>query len=173
MNRTIIYLIAFAILAVVFTACKKEDDNAKKGLPEYENYYYAGFLPWNNTGTESVLRTQTKLVKFPVQFYSAYVRDYDAAAQYTFVTKGITNPAIAGQDFTVVDKNGNPITAVNAIYSLNFPQAKALVDTIYIKVLNSTVAGTRKIELDLIKNTNEKYTVGTFTQSYIRFLEIK
>jgi hypothetical protein len=173
MNRTIIYLIVFALSSIIFTACKKDNDDSKKGLPEYENYYYAGFLPWNNTGTESVLRTQTKLVKFPVEFHSAFVRDYDAAASYTFVSAGITNPAVAGQDFAVVDKNGNAITAANAIYSLNFPQAKQLVDTIYIKILNSAVAGTRKIEIDLVKNTNEKYTVGTFSQAYMRFLEIK
>ncbi|MGY0036354.1 hypothetical protein [Pedobacter sp. NJ-S-72] len=144
MNRTIIYLTVFALSSIILTACKKDNDNSKKGLPEYENYYYAGFLPWNNTGTESVLRTQTKLVKFPVEFHSAFVRDYDATATFTFVTTGITNPAVAGQDFAVVDKNGNTITTANAIYSLNFPQAKALVDTIYIKVLNSAVAGTRK-----------------------------
>jgi hypothetical protein len=173
MKKAFIYLTIFALTAIVFTACKKDDDQAKKGLQAYENYYYAGFLPWNNTGTESVLRTQTKLVKFPVQFNSAYIRDYDAAAHYTFVTTGITNPAVAGQDFAVVDKNGNTITAANALYSLNFPQAKQLTDTIYIKVLNSTVAGTRKIEIDLVKNANEKYTVGTFSQAYIRFLEIK
>ncbi|QNK63980.1 hypothetical protein H7F33_05670 [Pedobacter sp. PAMC26386] len=172
MKRALIYLTAFALIAVVFTACKK-DDNTGGGLPEYDNYYYAGFLPWNNTGTESVLRTQTKLVKFPIQFQSAFVRDYDAAAQYTLVTKGITNPAIAGQDFNIVDKNGNTLTAENATYSLNFPQAKAAVDTLYIKILGSTVAGIRKIEIDLVKNTNEKYTVGTFSQAYIRFLEIK
>ncbi|MBB5638943.1 hypothetical protein HDE68_004881 [Pedobacter cryoconitis] len=173
MNKAIIYLSAFALTAAIFTACKKDEDNGKKGLPEFDNYYYAGFLPWNNTGTESVLRTQTKLVKFPVQFNSAFVRDFDAAAFYTLVTTGITNPAVAGQDFNIVDKNGNTITAANAIYSLNFPQAKKTVDTIYIKVLNSPVAGTRKIEIDLVKNANDKYTVGTFSQSYIRFLEIK
>ncbi|KIO78915.1 hypothetical protein TH53_01020 [Pedobacter lusitanus] len=172
MKKTLIYITFFTLAASIFTACKK-DDEGKRGLPEYENYYYAGFLPWNNTGTESVLRTQTKLVKFPVQFHSVFIRDYDAAAQYTLAATGINNPAVAGQDFAVVDKNGNAITAVNNIYSLNFPQAKALVDTIYIKVLNSTVAGTRKIEIDLVKNVNEKYTVGTFSQAYIRFLEIK
>lgn len=173
MKKAFIYLTFFAFAAIVFAACKKDDDQANKGLSEYENYYYAGFLPWNNTGTESVLRTQTRLVKFPVQFNSAFVRDYDAAASYTFVSTGITNPAVAGQDFAVVDKNGNTITAVNAIYSLHFPQARQLTDTIYIKVLNNTVAGTRKIEIDLVKNTTEKYTVGTFSQAYIRFLEIK
>lgn len=167
-----IILFIFAIIAITFTACKKDDDGLM-GLPEFENYYYAGFLPWNNTGTESVLRSQTKLVKFPVQFQSSYVRDYDAVGQYTLVTTGITNPAIAGQDFNIVDKNGNTLQPANGVYSMNFPQAKAVIDTIYVKVLNSTVAGTRKIEIDLVKNAPGQYTVGTFTQSFKRFLEVK
>lgn len=167
-----IYIAAVTALAsLVFTACEKDDTAA--GLPEYENVYYAGFIPWNNTATESVFRNQAKLVKFPVQFHSVYERDYDAVAQYSLVTTGITNPAIAGQDFNIVDKDGNTLQAANGVYSLTFPKAKAKIDTIYVKVLNSSIAGTRRIEIDLVKNTTSQYTAGTFTQAFKRFLEVK
>lgn len=158
------------VISGTFSACEKDDP---AGLPEFDNYFYAGFLPWNNTGTESVLRTQTTLVKFPVQFNSTTERDFDVAVQYTLVTTGITNPAISGQDFNIVDKSGNTLQAANGVYSLSFPRAKAKIDTIYVKVLNSQVAGTRRIEIDLLKNTTPQYTVGTFTQSFKRFLEVK
>lgn len=165
-----IVLAFLAIIVVAFTACEKDDP---AGVPEFDHYYYAGFLPWNNTGTESVFRTQTTLVKFPVQLNSATERDYDAVAQYTLVTTGITNPAVAGQDFNIVDKSGTTLQPANGVYSLTFTRAKAKVDTIYVKVLNSAVAGTRRIEINLIKNTTSQYTVGTFTQSFKRFLEVK
>jgi len=171
MKRGYIILTILGVVAISFTACKKDDDPV--GVSEYENYYYAGFLPWNNTGTESVFRNQTKLVKFPVQFHSVYERDYDAVAQYSLVTTGITNPAVAGQDFNIVDKDGNTLQPANGVYSLTFPKAKAKIDTIYVKVLNSPVAGTRRIEIDLIKNTTPQYTAGTFTQAFKRFLEVK
>ncbi|WP_199119459.1 hypothetical protein [Pedobacter sp. ASV28] len=169
-NRVVLLL---ALFAVGFTACEKDDPEGPVGYPGYENFYYAGFLPWNNTGTESVLRTQTTLVKFPVQFHSAFVRDYDAVAQFTLVTTGIANPAVLGQDFNVVDKNGSVLSAANGIFNLNFPQAKAKIDTIYFKVLNSAIVGTRRIEINLVQNTNSQYTVGTFSQAYKRFLEVR
>ncbi|MFC3563688.1 hypothetical protein [Pedobacter jamesrossensis] len=63
--------------------------------------------------------------------------------------------------------------ATNGLYSLTFPKAVTKIDTIYVKVLNSSVAGTRKIEIDLVQNTTEQYTVGTFTQAFKRFVEVK
>ncbi|RYD80879.1 MAG: hypothetical protein EOP55_00940 [Sphingobacteriales bacterium] len=173
MKKSNIVLAIMAMVGFALTSCDKIDEGPTKGLPEYENYYYAGFLPWNNTGTESVFRTQTTLVKFPVQFQSAYVRDYDAVAQYALVTTGITNPAVVGQDFEIVDKTGAKLSPSNGLYSLTFSQAKAKIDTIYVKVLNNPVAGTRKIEIDLVKNTTGQYTVGTFSQAFKRFLEVK
>ena len=171
MKKSNIFIALLALIAVTFTAC--EDRDYPAGLPEYENYYYAGFLPWNNTATSSVFRNQTTLVKFPVQFHSAYVRNYDANATYSLVTTGITNPAVLGQDFQVVDKNGNTIQPTNGLYALKFPQAKALVDTLYFKVLNSSVAGTRRIEINIVKNETSQYTVGNFSQAFKRFLEVK
>jgi len=173
MKKSNIFLTIIALLGILISSCDKETTRLTKGLPEYENYYYAGFLPWNNTGTESVLRTQTTLVKFPVQFQSSFVRDYNASAQYILVTTGITNPAVLGQDFEIVDKNGVKINPVDGKYSLVFPKAEAKIDTIYAKVLNSSIAGTRKIEIDLVKNTTNDYTVGTFSQAFKRFLEVK
>ncbi len=172
MKNSNIFIALIATIAITFTSCK-EDREYPAGLPEYENYYYAGFLPWNNTATSSVFRNQTALIKFPVQFHSVYVRNYDADATYSLVTTGITNPAVVGQDFQVVDKNGNTIQPANGLYTLKFPQAKALVDTIYFKVLNSSVAGTRKIEINIVKNETSQYTVGNFSQAFKRFLEVK
>ncbi len=171
MKKINIKLLAVILVSTGLFSCEKR--SYPDGLPEYENVYYAGFLPWNNTGTESVQRTQTTLVKFPVEFHSAYVRSYDASAQYTLVTTGITNPAVLGQDFEIVDKNGAKINPVNGKYNLVFPKAEKRIDTIYAKVLNSSVAGTRKIEIDLVKNTTDQYTVSTFSQAFKRFLEIK
>ncbi len=173
MKKHNILIVLLSTFIFTLSSCEKDDPDGPVGAPGYENFYYAGFLPWNNTGTESVFRTQTTLVKFPVQFHSSFVRTYDAAAHFTLVTTGIANPAVLGQDFNVVDKNGNTIQAANGVYSLNFSQAKAKVDTIYFKVLNSAVAGTRRIEINLVQNNSAQYTVGTFSQAYKRFLEVK
>jgi hypothetical protein len=172
MKRSNIFLTIIALIGIVFTSCK-EDRSYPAGLPEYENYYYAGFLPWNNTGTESVFRTQTTLVKFPVELHSVYVRDYDAEAKYSLVATGQANPAIVGQDFNFVDKSGNVLQPANGLYTLKFAQAKAKVDTIYVKLLNSSLPGTRKIEIDIVKNETTQYTVGNFSQAFKRFLEVK
>ncbi|WP_231425303.1 hypothetical protein [Pedobacter sp. Leaf250] len=158
----------------LLSSCDKLDTDPV-GVPELENYYYAGFfsIPWNNTGTASVLRNQTALVKFPVKFHSSYLRDYDPSVQYSLITTGITNPAVVGQDFEVVDKSGNRIQPTNGIYNLVFPKAETKIDTLYFKVLNNSLAGTRRIEINLVTNTTQQYTVGTFTQAFKRFIEIR
>jgi hypothetical protein len=172
MKKLTIFIALIALMTVTFTACK-EDREYPAGLSEYENYYYAGFLPWNNTGTESVFRTQTTLVKFPVQFHSVFVRDYDSEAKYTLISTGQAAPAIVGQDFNFVDKSGNVLQASNGLYTLKFEKSKAKVDTIYIKLLNNSVPGTRKIEINIVKNETSQYTVGNFSQAFKRFLEVK
>jgi len=170
-----IQLIAGLLFSLtIFSACEKTDTDPI-GAPGLENYYYAGFfsIPWNNTGTASVLRNQTTLVKFPVKFHSSYSRSYDAAAQYALVSTGITNPAMVGADFEVVDKDGNKITPNAGLYSLVFPKAETKIDTLYFKVLNNPAVGTRRIEINLVQNTTGEYTVGTFSQAFKRFLEIR
>lgn len=166
-------IISIFSLAILLLYSCKEDREYPAGLPEFEHYYYAGFLPWNNTGTESVFRTQTTLVKFPVQFHSSFVRNYDAEAKYTLISTGQANPAVVGQDFNFVDRSGNVLQATNGLYTLKFDQAKAKVDTIYVKLLNSSISGTRKIEINIVKNETSQYTVGNFSQAFKRFLEIK
>lgn len=167
--RSILYIV-FAV-AIAVSACEKDTYN-KNGLPEFEHHYYAAYIPNNNSGV-SVQRTQAALLKFPVQFYSAFTREYDAVAMYKVSTTGITNPAVLGQDFNIVDKNGNVIQAVDGKYSMIFPQAKRAMDTIYVKLLNSTVAGTRKMEIHLLHNITEKYQVDTFSTAFNRPVEIK
>lgn len=167
-------LTGICFACTLFTGCEKVDTEPV-GAEGLENYYYAGFysIPWNNTATASVLRNQTTLVKFPVKFHSSFQRDYDPAAQFVLISTGIASPAVLGQDFEVVDRSGNRLSPSNGAYSLSFPRAEARVDTIYLKVLNNPSPGVRRIELNLITNTTDQYTVGTFTQAFKRFLEIR
>lgn len=169
--KSLKYIFFLLPLVIVF-ACEKRDYN-NHGLPEYENHYYAAYIPNTNSLT-TVQRNQTTLLKFPVQFYSAYVRDYDAIAYYGPITTGITNPAVLGQDYSIVDKNGNVITADNqGRYSITFPQAKRATDTIYMKLLNSAIAGTRRVEIQLMDNKTTQYEVDTFSTAYTRPVDIK
>lgn len=169
--RTISLSLFVLLVLALFSACEKRDYN-EHGLSEYEHHYYIGYIPNNNSGV-SMARTQTALLKFPVQLYAAYTRGYDAVAYYGISTAGIANPAVLGQDFDVVDKNGNVIQPVNGNYSIVFPQAKRATDTIYIKLLNSTVPGTRKMEVQLMDNKTEQYEVDTFSTAFRRPVEIK
>ena len=70
-------------MGFIFSSCEKKDYPA--GLTELEHHYYALFVPNNNTAV-TVSRSQTALLKFPVQFYSTFTRDYDAVAKYAVVT---------------------------------------------------------------------------------------
>ena len=137
-----------------------------------DHHYYAIFVPNNNTGV-SVNRNQTALVKFPVQFYSTFTREYDAVAKYAVVKTGISNPAVVGQDFAIVDKNGTVISSADSTYTMIFPKAVQAIDTIYIKLLNSSIAGTRKVEIQMMENKTEKFYVDIFSTAYRRPLEIK
>ena len=154
----------------ILTSCEKKD--YLRGVEEMDHHYYAIFVPNNNTGV-SVNRNQTTLVKFPVQFYSTFTRDYDAVAKYAVVKTGITNPAVVGQDFAIVDKNGNTIPSADSTYTINFPKAVQAMDTIYIKLLNSSVAGIRKVEIQMMENRTDKFYVDIFSTAFRRPLEIK
>ena len=164
--------ITFIIVGMIlFTAC--EDRETALGLPEYENHYYAAYIP-NNNSKVSVKRNQTTLVKFPVQFYSAFTRDYDAVADYVVNTQGVTNPATLGVDFNIVDKNGAVIQPVDGKYSFTFPQAKRATDTIYVKLLNNPAAGTRNVEINIVEHdAMPEYLVDIFSTAFKRPLEIK
>ena len=162
-------IIAFLGL-MMFSSCEKKD--YPKGVEEMEHHYYAVFVPNNNT-LVSVNKNQSTLLKFPVQFYSTYTRNYDAVAKYAVVKTGITNPAVAGQDYSIVDKNGMVIPSPDETYSLVFPQAKQATDTIYIKLLNNPTSGTRRIEFQLLENKTDQFYVDVFSTAFRRPLEIK
>lgn len=166
-----IFILFIFISAMLLVACEKRDYK-KEGLPEYANHYYAAYLP-NNNSVVTAQRNQSALVKLTVQFYSAYVRDYDAVALYKVSTTGITNPAVLGVDYAIVDKNGSVIQPVDGKYSIVFPQAKRATDTIYVKMLNNTASGTRRVEVQLMDNLTDKYEVDTFSTAYNRPLDIK
>jgi hypothetical protein len=165
---TYIMIVCAGILA--FASCEKKDYPA--GLPELEHHYYAIFVPNNNTGV-TVTRSQTALVKFPVQFYSTFVRNYDAIAKYAVVTTGITTPAVVGQDFNVVDKNGAVIQpAADGSYAMVFPQAKQAMDTIYLKLLNNPAPGVRKMEIQILDNITPQFDVDIFSTACKRPVQI-
>jgi hypothetical protein len=157
-------LIAIAGL-FAFASCEKKDYPA--GLDEYAHHYYAIFVPNNNTAV-TVARTQTALLKFPVQFYSTFTRDYDAVAKYAVSTFGIATPAIRGQDFNIVDKNGVVIPSADTTYTIVFPQAKQAMDTIYIKLLNNPAPGVRKMEIQMVENKTDKFYVDIFSTAFRR-----
>ena len=124
--RSITYLlIAFSGMMLI-ASCEKKD--YPKGWDELQHHYYAIFVPNNNTAV-TVQRSQAALLKFPVQFYSTYTREYDAVAKYAVVTGGITGPAQRGVDFNIVDKNGVVIPSNDTTYSIIFPKAVQAMDT--------------------------------------------
>ena len=105
---------------------------------------------------------------------SSYTRNYDAVAKYAIVTTGINTPAVVGQDFNVVDKNGSVIQpGSDGKYSLVFPQAKQAMDTIYIKLLNNPAPGIRKMEVNILENQTEEFYVDIFSTAFKRPVEIK
>lgn len=164
------YIIVLLAGSLALASC--EDKDYPKGVEELAHHYYAIFVPNNNTGV-TVARTQTTLVKFPVQFYSTYIREYDAVAKYAIVTTGITTPAVTGQDFDVVDKNGNVIQpGSDGAYSMIFPQAKQAMDTIYLKMLNNPAPGVRKMEVQILDNITDKFDVDIFSTAYRRPVQI-
>jgi hypothetical protein len=164
------YLIAMLCAAFIFSSCEKKDYNV--GLPEYEHHYYAAYIPNNNTQV-NVQRNQAALLKLPVQFYSSFTRDYDAVALYAIVTTGISNPAVVGQDFNIVDKNGVVIQPVDGKYKLTFPQSKRTTDTIYVKLLNNPATGIRKMEVQIQENKTTQFYVDIFSTAFRRPVEIR
>jgi len=168
--KSIKHIITGFAAILIIASCEKKDYPA--GLPELENHYYAIFVPNNNTGI-SVFKTQTALIKFPVQFYSTFVRDYDAVAKYAITTYGQAAPAIKGVDFDIVDKNGVVIPSADTTYSIVFPKAIQKMDTIYIKLLNNPAPGTRKMEIQIKENQNDQFYVDIFSTAFRRPVEIK
>jgi hypothetical protein len=159
------YSLFSSLLLLVLIACEKKD--YPRGLSEYEHHYYAVFVP-NNNSAVTATRSQTGLLKLPVQFYSAYTRNYDAVAKYAVSTAGITPAAVRGIDFNVVDKNGNVIQSADTTYTMVFPQAKQAMDTVYIKLLNNTTPGNRKFEIQILDNITEQFEVDIFSSAYRR-----
>jgi hypothetical protein len=159
------------ILSVIFLIASCEKKEYAAGLPELEHHYYAIFVPNNNTGV-TVSRSQTALLKFPVQFYSTFTREYDAVAKYAVVTGGISGPAARGVDFNIVDKNGNVIPSADTTYSIVFPRAVQAMDTIYIKLLNNPAAGVRKFEIQMLDNITSQFDVDIFSTAFRRPVQI-
>jgi hypothetical protein len=157
-------LIACSLL-FAFTACEKKD--YPMGVSEMDHHYYLVFLPNNNTGV-TVPRTQTALLKFPVQFFSSFTREYDAVAKYAVSTTGLSGPAARGVDFDIVDKNGVVIPSADTTYTMRFPKAIQATDTIYIKLLNNPAPGVRRFEVQILDNITAQFRVDIFSTAYRR-----
>ena len=168
--KSLQYIIIALFAAATLASCEKNRDTAA-GLPDLEHHYYAIFVPNNNTGV-TVARTQTTLLKFPVQFYSTFTRSYDAVAKYAVTTAGITTPAVRGVDYNIVDKNGTVIPSSDTTYSIIFPQAKQAMDTIYMKLLNNPAAGVRKMEIQMLDNITSQFDVDIFSTAFRRPVQI-
>lgn len=168
--KSIKYIFISIACIGILASCEKKD--YPKGLDQYEHHYYSVFVPNNNTGV-SVFKNQAALIKFPVQFYSTFTREYDAVAKYAISVYGIANPAVAGQDFNIVDKNGVVIPSADTTYTMVFPQAKQATDTIYIKLLNNPTPGTRRMEIQMKENQTNQFYVDIFSTAYRRPVEIK
>jgi len=168
--KSLLYIMFAGAGIFALSSCEKKDYPA--GIQELEHHYYAIFVPNNNT-TVTVQKNQSSILKFPVQFYSTFTRDYDAVAYYGIVTTGIANPALIDQDFNIVDKNGNIIQPVNDKYSITFPKAVQATDTIYVKLLNNPAPGTRKVEIQIQENKTDQYYVDIFSTAFRRPVEIK
>ena len=167
--KSLIYIIVAVLGVLAISSCEKRDYPA--GVTELEHHYYAIFVPNNNTGV-TVARTQTALLKFPVQFYSTFTRSYDAVAKYAVSKYGITGPAARGVDFNIVDKNGNLIPSADTTYTIVFPQAKQAMDTIYIKLLNNPAPGVRKFEIQMLDNITPQFDVDIFSTAFRRPVQI-
>ncbi|OQP43213.1 hypothetical protein A4H97_12640 [Niastella yeongjuensis] len=167
--KYITYSIITGSLMLALMACEKRAYQRK--LPELEHHYYAVFVPNSNDTITSSKRTD--LIKLPVQFYSAFTRNYDAVAKYTFSTTGYTLPAVRGVDFDVVDKNGNVIPATDNTYTMIFPQALQAMDTVYVKLLNNTATGVRQFEIQLLDNITDEFEVDIFSTAFKKPVKIK
>ena len=168
--KTTIYMILTSIFAgLLLSAC--EDKDYLLGKPEYDHHHYIAFIPYNNTQV-SVNRSQTALLKFPVQFQSSLSRSYDAVAQYKIVSPA-TNAAVLGVDYDIVDRNGAVIQAVEGKYSITFQKAERRKDTIYVKLLNNTSPGIRTTEIQLMENVTSEYRVDTLSTAFRRPIRIQ
>lgn len=164
--KSLHYIILMVLNVLALASCEKDKETAA-GIPELEHHYYGLFVPNNNTAV-TVTRSQTTLLKLPVQFYSTFTREYDAVAKYAVTTSGITPPAIRGVDYNIVDKNGTTIPSSDTTYSIIFPKAVQAMDTIYVKLLNNTATGVRKFEIQLLDNITTQFDVDIFSTAFRR-----
>lgn len=163
--KTTVYTIIIIAGLLSLVSCEKK--SYPKGVDELAHHYYAIFVPNNNTAV-TVTRSQSALLKFPVQFYSTYTRSYDAIAKYAVTTSGITGPAQRGVDYNIVDKDGVVIPSSDTTYTMIFPKAIQKMDTIYIKLLNNPAPGVRKFEVQMLINKTNEYEVDIFSTAYRR-----
>jgi hypothetical protein len=168
--KSLQYIVIAFFSLLVLASCEKNRDTPS-GVDELAHHYYAIFVPNNNTGV-TVTRSQSALLKLPVQFYSTFVRDYDAVAKYAVTTSGITPPAVRGVDYNIVDKNGVTIASADTTYSITFPKAVQAMDTIYVKLLNNTATGVRKFEIQMLDNITPQFDVDIFSTAFRRPVQI-
>lgn len=170
MKRQNIFLILLLLGGGLFSAC--EDKSYPAGLTEFDHHYYIVYVP-NNNSAVTVNKTQSGLVKLPVQFYSSFTRSYDAVAHYSVVAPNVANRALLGVDFQIVDKTGSTLQPNSeGKYTLLFPQAKKAADTVYVKLLNNPAPGRRIVEINFEDHITPDYRVDIFSTAFRRTLNI-
>ncbi|MDT4869898.1 hypothetical protein FQZ97_1049530 [compost metagenome] len=89
------------------------------------------------------------------------------------VTPNVSNPAVLGVDFQVVDQQGNTLQpGSDGKYSLLFPQARKAADTVYVKLLNNPAPGRRIVEINFEDHITPDYRVDIFSTAFRRTLNI-
>lgn len=168
---------AFSVLCCLFSSflvgCNDRD--YPLGLDEYAHHYYIVHVP-NNNSVVQVNKNKSDLLELPLQFYSEFERNYDAVATYTIsITdlKETEEPAILGEDFQIVDADGQVLQAKDGLYEITFPKAKKSTAAIYVKLLNNpNASGTRFVNINLVDNIQDQYRVDIFSTAFKRTLQI-
>lgn len=180
-------MICAAIAAALsFTSCYEIDD-WNYGDPSQDNVYFIHF-DWGQTTNDfnknAVKYTvnQGSVVDIPMQFQSAFTRDYDVETYYYIVSD-----LKAGTDYQVVDESGNALSpASDGAYTLLWPNAVKGIQNVRIKALNGAT-GSLKVQSvsadhikpdaqdisTLIQHEEADYTVRIVSTNYFVTVTIK
>lgn len=174
MKKILYFILSLACVGMT-TSCSEEEWS--NGDPAMEHIYYIGFENWGtfkNDVTFNVNQGQT--VEVPMQFYSEFVRDYDAVTYY-YVVSDLQR----GVDYDIVNESGASVQPDgNGAYQLVWPKAQKGVKNVYVKALNGNKgnltlqtfnpnAGVTLSNQDVestIQHTESQYEVRIFTQNY-------
>ncbi|WP_299232012.1 hypothetical protein [uncultured Bacteroides sp.] len=170
----------------MFTSCNDEWGNDN---PEMEHIYYYGLGNESFPGGNELKYTvqQGSIIAIPTYFFSVFNRPYSPEVYYYTSTVPNSDPQlVCGEDYVVVDSNGNTLTpGSDGAYKMIWPNAVGGSQNVYIKALNGqkgflrvltfdpnkTIVATDVSSTTIIKT--EEYEVRAFTENYYVTVEIK